>query len=163
MSDFETRVAEELVGQLPDVTLAWLDAATGLARLSWSAGSRLVVVEGAATDWWVTIDGRRIAVSVRSWRERVLAEAEVSARSQGGPVDITATLPGMVVAIAVAEGDQVAEGQTLLTIEAMKMQNEVRAPRAGRVGSIAVATGTAVATGALLVRIDEEDEAAPPG
>ena len=161
MSDLETRIGKEPVEPQPDVTLGWLDARTGLGRLSWSGGSRLVVVEGHGTDWWVTLDGRRIAVSVRSWRERVLAEAEVSAGRHGGPIDITATLPGMVVAVGIVEGDQVAEGQTLLTVEAMKMQNEVRAPRAGRVGRVAVAAGTAVATGALLVRL-EEAEATPP-
>jgi acetyl/propionyl-CoA carboxylase alpha subunit len=161
VTDFETRLGDEAVEAQPDVTLAWLDAATGLGRLSWSGGSRLVVVEGSGTRWWVTLDGRRIAVSVESWRERVLAEARVAAASHGGPIDITATLPGLVVAVGVAEGDEVAEGQTLLTIEAMKMQNEVRAPRAGRVGRVSVSAGTAVATGALLVRI-EEAEAAPP-
>ena len=161
MTDFETRLGDERVEAEPDVALTWLDAATGLARLSWSGGSRLVVVEGRGTHWWVTLDGRRVAVRVESWRERVLAEAEVAAGSHGGPVDITATLPGLVVAVGVAEGDEVAEGQTLLTIEAMKMQNEVRAPRAGRVGKVSVSAGTAVATGALLVRI-EEAEVAPP-
>ncbi|MEO8247065.1 MAG: biotin/lipoyl-containing protein [Chloroflexota bacterium] len=165
MSGFETRLTAapaELVEPEPGVALTWLDEATGLGRLSWPGGSRLVVVEGGGTDWWVTLDGRRIGISVQSWRERVLAEAVVSATSHGGPVDISATLPGMVVAIGVAEGDSVVEGQTLLTIEAMKMQNEVRAPRAGRVGQVAVVTGTAVAMGALLVRLVEE-EAAPGG
>jgi acetyl/propionyl-CoA carboxylase alpha subunit len=162
VTDFETRIGDELVEPTDEVTLAWLDAATGLARLGWPGGSRLVAVEGRGSDWWVTIDGRRIAVRVQTWRERTLAEAEVAAASHGGPVDIAATLPGLVVAVGVAEGDEVVEGQTLLTIEAMKMQNEVRAPRAGRVGKVSVAAGTAVATGALLIRI-EEAEAAPPG
>ncbi len=65
-----------------------------------------------------------------------------------------ATLPGLVVAVGVAVGDEVAEGATLLTIEAMKMQNEVRAPRAGTVIEVAVAAGQAVATGASLVRLE---------
>ena len=47
-----------------------------------------------------------------------------------------------------------AEGEPLLTIEAMKMQNEVRAPRPGRVMEVAVAAGQPVATGALLLRLE---------
>ena len=65
-----------------------------------------------------------------------------------------ATLPGLVVAVAVEEGDEVAAGATLLTIEAMKMQNEVRAPQAGRVSAVVVIAGQTVAAGAALLRIE---------
>ena len=67
---------------------------------------------------------------------------------------IRATLPGLVVGVAVEDGAEVGEGAILLTIEAMKMQNEVRAPRAGRVTSIAVAAGQTVIAGASLLRIE---------
>ena len=100
------------------------------------------------------IAGRRLPVSVQSWRERTLAEADVAARSHAGTLEVTASLPGLVVAIAVATGSEVAAGEPLLTIEAMKMQNEVRAPRDGVVGEILVAAGVAVATGQLLLRLD---------
>jgi biotin carboxyl carrier protein len=83
----------------------------------------------------------------------VLAEAEVAARAGGGPIEVRATLPGLVVSIHVELGAEVAEGAPLLTIEAMKMQNEVRAPRAGTVAEVAVASGQPVATGALLLRL----------
>jgi biotin carboxyl carrier protein len=63
-------------------------------------------------------------------------------------------LPGLVVAVAVQEGDEVVQGATLLTVEAMKMQNEVRSPRAGRVAGLAVIPGQAVAAGAPLLRIE---------
>ena len=63
---------------------------------------------------------------------------------------VRATLPGLVVAVPVAVGDEVDEGAVLLTIEAMKMQNEVRAPRAGRVIEVSVAAGQTVMTGAPL-------------
>ena len=72
----------------------------------------------------------------------------------GAPVDIRATLPGLVVAVSVEEGDQVEAGAALLTIEAMKMQNEVRAPRGGRIAALAVTPGQPVATGVLLLRIE---------
>ena len=102
----------------------------------------------------MTLRGRRIPVVVRTWRERVLADAESASRRHDGPIEVRATLPGLVVAVVVREGDQVAAGATLLTIEAMKMQNEVRAPRAGRVAAVAVVAGEAVAAGASLLRIE---------
>ena len=67
---------------------------------------------------------------------------------------MTATLPGLIVAVEATEGSDVEAGDPLLTIEAMKMQNEVRAPRAGRVAAIAVAAGQTVGTGQLLLRLE---------
>ena len=135
-------------------SLSWLDRQAGIARLTDGERSETVIVEGAGTTWHVTARGRRIGVTVRTRREQLLAEAEVASRAHGGPVEVRATLPGLVVAISASEGTQVAAGDSLLTIEAMKMQNEVRAPREGTVVQVAVAAGQPVATGALLFRLE---------
>jgi acetyl/propionyl-CoA carboxylase alpha subunit len=153
MTDHEVRVGDAVVVPADGWTLAWDDRASGLARLLGPGRSIPVVVEGAGTDWMVTLRGRRIPVTVRSWRERVLADAETEARAHSGPMTVPATLPGLVVAVTVAVGDEVVAGTSLLTIEAMKMQNEVRAPRDGTVLEVAVATGDTVAAGAPLVRL----------
>ncbi|MGH2428737.1 MAG: biotin/lipoyl-containing protein [Candidatus Limnocylindria bacterium] len=125
-----------------------------VALLTDGREARLVAVEGEGSAWFVTLRGRRIPVGVLSWRERVIADAEKAARAHGGPLEVKATLPGLIVAISVEEGDEVAEGDPLLTIEAMKMQNEVRAPRAGRVAQIGVSPGETVATGRQLLRLE---------
>jgi biotin carboxyl carrier protein len=137
-----------------DWQVEWDDRERGLARLVRNGRSVPVLVEGQGSEWFVTLQGRRVPVTVRTWRERLLAEAETSAQSHAGPITVKATLPGLIVAIAVAVGDDVEQGASLLTIEAMKMQNEVRAPRPGRVVEIAVAAGVAVATGAPLLRLE---------
>ncbi|HEX7171159.1 MAG TPA: biotin/lipoyl-containing protein [Candidatus Limnocylindria bacterium] len=134
--------------------LEWEDREHGLARLVAEGRTVPVVVEGAGTEWFVTIRGRRIPVLVRTWRERLRAEAETASHAHSGPTTVKATLPGLVVAVVVAVGDQVEEGTALLTIEAMKMQNEVRAPRAGRVTEVSVLSGQPVATGATLLRLE---------
>ncbi|HEX2765776.1 MAG TPA: biotin/lipoyl-containing protein [Candidatus Limnocylindria bacterium] len=126
----------------------------GVGRLVNGERSIPVVVEGSGSEWTVTLRGRRIPVAVRTWRERLLAEAATAARVHSGPTVVKATLPGLIVAVAVEPGTAVEEGETLLTIEAMKMQNEVRAPRAGTVVEVAVASGQTVATGAALVQIE---------
>jgi biotin carboxyl carrier protein len=153
MSDYELSVDGEAVEPTDGLTLDWVDATNGVVRAGDGERSEIALVEGAGTDWVVTLRGRRIPVAVRTWRERVLAEAESASRHHDGPVDVRATLPGLVVTIAVQEGDEVVQGATLLTIEAMKMQNEVRSPRAGRVSAIVVVAGQAVAAGAPLLRI----------
>ncbi|RMF76124.1 MAG: biotin/lipoyl-binding protein, partial [Acidobacteria bacterium] len=62
-------------------------------------------------------------------------------------------MPGRVVKLLVEAGQEVAEGQGLLVLEAMKMENEVTAPRAGTVERLPVAAGDAVEGGQLLAVI----------
>jgi biotin carboxyl carrier protein len=154
MSELELSVEGAPVEPASGWTLTWLDVDAGVVRLDNGSLSMVCLVEGAGMDWTVTLRGRRIPVVVRTWRERVLADAESASRRHDGPIEVRATLPGLVVALAVGEGDEVAAGATLLTIEAMKMQNEVRAPRAGRVAALGVVAGQAVAAGASLLRIE---------
>jgi acetyl/propionyl-CoA carboxylase alpha subunit len=153
VTDFEIRVAGERAAAPDGWHLEWTDPRLGVARLVGPDRMLAVLVEGAGSDWVVTLRGRRIPVSVWTWRERVLAEAESATRGHAGPIDVKATLPGLIVAVAVSAGDDVEEGAPLMTIEAMKMQNEVRAPRAGRIIEVVVAAGQTVATGAALLRL----------
>jgi allophanate hydrolase subunit 2 len=79
-----------------------------------------------------------------------LRGARAAARSN----TVCATMPGVVVSVAVGAGDVVAAGQPLAVIEAMKMQNAVRAPRGGRVRRVMVAAGAQVEAGAALVELE---------
>jgi glutaconyl-CoA decarboxylase len=67
---------------------------------------------------------------------------------------ITAPMPGTILAIKFKVGDTVAQGEILLILEAMKMENEIPAPTAGKISSIAVETGSAVSSGDLLLVIE---------
>ena len=154
MSDYEVRFDDRIVEPAAGWRLELEASGHGIGRLTDGERSIPVIVEGRGQDRVVTLRGRRIAVAVRSWRERLLAEAERAAHVHAGPVVITATLPGLIVEVVVQAGDDVEAGASLLTIEAMKMQNEVRAPRAGRVIEVQVASGQAVATGAALLRLE---------
>jgi len=137
-----------------DWTLTWTDRAAGVAILHTADRAVTVVVEGSDSEWFVTLWGRRIPVSVRNRREQLLADAAAASDAASGPIEVTANLPGLVVAVEAREGSEVAAGDPLLTIEAMKMQNEVRAPRAGRVTGVAVAAGQTVGAGQVLLRLE---------
>ena len=154
MTDYQASVDGTEVKPADGWTLEWVDRERRIGRLTNGQASRPVLVEGAGTEWFVTLAGRRIPITVHTWRERLLAEARGASADSGAPVDIRATLPGLVVAVNVAEGDQVETGAALLTLEAMKMQNEVRAPRSGRIAAVGVSAGQPVATGVLLLRIE---------
>ncbi|MCW2582577.1 MAG: Methylcrotonoyl-CoA carboxylase [Klenkia sp.] len=70
--------------------------------------------------------------------------------SQAGEGSLLAPMPGTVVRVAVAEGDTVTAGQTVLVLEAMKMEHVVAAPTDGVVGELHAVAGETVDTGAVL-------------
>jgi biotin carboxyl carrier protein len=103
----------------------------------------------------VVVDGWRFEFTVEDAARAALRERASRDRSAGigggGPLEIRAIIPGRIASVAVTAGDRVEAGQTMLAVEAMKMQNEMRAPRAGTVTRVAVAAGATVELGDLLV------------
>jgi pyruvate carboxylase len=72
----------------------------------------------------------------------------------GNPLQVAAPMPGLVVSVVVAPGEQVAAGQKLVTLEAMKMESTVYAEVAGTVAEVLVCRGTQVETADLLVKLE---------
>ncbi len=71
-----------------------------------------------------------------------------------GVVRITAPIPGRVARVLVRPGQPIGRGDTIIVVEAMKMENELRSPRDGIVGAIEVEEGQSVEGGALLATIE---------
>ena len=67
---------------------------------------------------------------------------------------VTSPLPGSIVSVAVAVGDAVKRGQTILVMESMKMENNIPAPRDGKVTAVHVAAGKSVMQGDALIDIE---------
>jgi len=96
--------------------------------------------------------GERFVVQVEDERER--AAHAVAGHKQGGKRELRASMPGIVVDVKIAVGDTVAEGQTLVVLEAMKMQNPLGAESPGKVTRVLCKQGEAVAAGALLIELE---------
>ena len=73
---------------------------------------------------------------------------------QEGRIDVCSIMPGRVSAVLVREGEEVAAGQGVAVVEAMKMENEIPAPRAGRIVAIGVRTGETIEAGAVLISME---------
>ena len=109
--------------------------------------SRLRTIEVVVDGWRFELeveDSARAALRARASRARVHG-------SRSGPLEVRAMIPGRVAGVAVAAGDTVTAGQTLVVVEAMKMQNELRSPRDGVVERISVGVGETIDLGDLLV------------
>lgn len=72
-----------------------------------------------------------------------------------GAYDMVAPMPGTIIAVNIAPGDQVQAGQPLLVLEAMKMKNTLRSPQEGTIAEITVVAGQNVKAGSLLIRFAE--------
>ncbi len=122
-----------------------------------------ITVEGKVYDVEVEILSEEggntpAATSAASTRSASLGDAMVSrpsapAAPAAGPGAVCSPLTGRVVEISVGEGQDVKEGETLLTIEAMKMNTFVYAPRGGKISAVSVAVGDGVEEGQSLVTI----------
>jgi len=104
-------------------------------------GEMLVRLEGRSVT--ALVDGRR------SGR----ASADGGAHTRGEQ-SVVAPMPGRVVRLLVARGDDVAARQGVVVVEAMKMENELRSPKAGRVKEVAVTAGASVEAGRVLLVIE---------
>jgi biotin carboxyl carrier protein len=164
-------VEPTVASRLPGDEARRIDAAATVVE--WRGQGRIIVRDesGRATAALVGDDRpagpgqpRTVEVVVGGWRFELEVEdarradlRERARRNRGtiagadGPLEIHAMIPGRVVALAVAPGDVVAAGQTLLVVEAMKMQNELRTPRDGTVERVAVGVGETIDLGDLLV------------
>ncbi len=94
-----------------------------------------ITVEETVSGFQVRASGREYQVEIidpRSWRRGHGAGIELEGRQK-----LVAPMPGKIVRVLVAEGQQVSAGEGLLVIEAMKMQNEIRSPKSGAVEKLA--------------------------
>ena len=80
--------------------------------------------------------------------------AKPAATGAAGSVKINAPMPGKIVDVKVKVGDAVKKGQTVLVLEAMKMENDIVAPEDGTVASINAAVGSAVEAGETIATLN---------
>lgn len=78
------------------------------------------------------------------------APAPAAPAGAAGAVSVNAPMPGNILDVKVKPGDSVKAGDTLLILEAMKMENEISAPQDGTIASVNVRKGDVVDSGALL-------------
>jgi biotin carboxyl carrier protein len=153
------RVTDSTTGDV----VAELDTTAGAAPTGIPPGERPLVLRGmrrpavrGSTPVEVIVAGWRFELEVQDADLadlRARATADQTSAAHHGPTTVRAIIPGRVVSVAVTAGDEIAAGQRLLAVEAMKMENELRAPRDGVVERVEVSVGQTVELGDALVVI----------
>lgn len=110
------------------------------------------VLPGKKGEFSVSGDSAAFDVSVSDPRK--LGSASAAGAEADGVVEIRTQMPGKVVRILVAEGEEIGSGDGVIVVEAMKMQNEMRSPKDGTIRKILSEEGDTVNAGDLLVVIE---------
>ena len=116
-------------------------------------GVRISLAPGIVPGELLAYLAGRTAPVIVNGRRTGRAGADTGAGADGEQ-KITAPMPGRVVRVLVAPGDDVEARQPVVVVEAMKMENELRSPKAGRIKDVAVSPGASVEAGRVLVVVE---------
>lgn len=112
-------------------------------------GKRLIAyVSSDSTKRWITVNGQTFVLNKSSGTRKG------GHAGQHAAGELTAPMPGQIRAVNVNEGEAVAKGQTLLVLEAMKMEIRVHAPFDGVVAALSVKVGQTVEREQILVKME---------
>ena len=115
---------------------------------------RVAVARGPTRGrYTLSLEGRRYDVEALDERTHAIRQLSAATATNVGPAPLVAPMPGLIVRVNVAIGQEVHAGQGLVVMEAMKMENELRSASAGVVKAVHVAPGRAVERGATLVEL----------
>lgn len=127
----------------------------GRVLLDYGGGTRSFAAVLSGADCWLGREGA-------AWHLREHDPlAGPDTRVAAGADALTAPMPGTVTVVKAAVGDTVAAGQSLLVVEAMKMEHVIAAPHAGTVTTLDVAAGVSVAMDQVLAVVDPHETGGP--
>ena len=106
---------------------------------------------GGAGRYEAVVDGHSILIELQDPRDAVTSR---QAGEQSGRIEVKSAMPGKVVRLLVAQGNSVEQGQSLIVVEAMKMQNELKSSKSGRVLKVNAAEGDTVQAGQVLIVLE---------
>ncbi|MDV9172192.1 biotin/lipoyl-containing protein, partial [Streptomyces sp. W16] len=123
-------------------------------------GRFVLRLDGLVHTFTALPDGTWLGRDGDAWhvRDHDPVAASLSGADRSGAGSLTAPMPGTVTVVKVAVGDQVTAGQSLLVVEAMKMEHVVSAPHAGTVAELDVTPGATVAMDQVLAVVTPAEE-----
>ena len=111
----------------------------------------VVSVAGGSKAITLKINGKRCDVTLRDKMDLLLLQMGLNSNAAGKVNSIKAPMPGLILEIGVQQGDIVSPGDTLIVLEAMKMENVIKSPGEGTVKSVRVTKGQSVEKGQVLI------------
>ena len=129
------------------ISVEVLQAKNGRLDLLIDSKHVIAYISSDAAKRWVTVNGRTIVLTKSSGAKR-------SGAGQDHASELAAPMPGVVRSVNIEVGESVAKGQTLLVLEAMKMEIRIHAPREGVIKKLSVKQGQTVEREQVLIEIE---------
>lgn len=125
-----------------------------LIRNNRSVNAKLLESDINGKDVKIEVDGEAFELVIKDELDQMLDKMGFSTVSSKHIKEIKAPMPGLVLEVAVKEGQEVEEGEKILILEAMKMENSIMIHANARIKRIAVSAGQAVDKGQVLVELE---------
>ncbi len=134
---------------------ATIAAEPGSHRFTLTIGEKVYRFSAVKRDgrYEITGSGTSLTFSIKGSHDQLVHEVQ-KPRSGDHAGDVRAPMPALVRAVHVREGERVEPGQTIVVLEAMKMENDVRSSRAGTVAKVLVRTGMTVEKDQILLTLE---------
>lgn len=104
-------------------------------------------------EYHIKVNANTYNVNISNQLDQLITKMGFSIGTAKKANDIKAPMPGLILSINIKEGQEVTEGETLLILEAMKMENSISAPKDGVIKMISVKKGDTVEKGELLIEM----------
>jgi biotin carboxyl carrier protein len=146
----------EIVARLPDLLVRLDGRLHVIGPLVRAVAGDSIVIDDRPVAFQSASEGSLVHLrhAGRSFRVEIPDPRDLAAGGAARGDEITADMPGVVLRLAKAEGDSVAPGEIVLTIESMKLQMNLTAPRAGRIARVVVGPNETFDKGATLVQLE---------
>lgn len=153
--DFEAAVKKDLLslnGKQLKADIAKLGANNyHIINNNLSYNVEVVAFEHAAKTATIKVNGNTYQIKAKDQFDALLEQLGLSNLNSNKVSDIKAPMPGLVLKVLVAEGDEIKKGDNLFVLEAMKMENIIKAPADATIKSIKIKPADKVEKGQLLI------------
>jgi len=152
VNEFEFSFTQEQVDAIDLIQKS--SAVFNLLKHNRSVNAVLIEADQSAKMQTIEIEGESFDIQIKDELDQMLDKMGFSAAAGKQIKEIKAPMPGLVLEIAVSEGQQVHEGDKILILVAMKMENSIMISTEATIKRIAVSAGEAVEKGQVLVELD---------
>lgn len=113
--------------------------------------AELVTISKDQKQLIIKLNGKLISLEVKDSMDLLLAKLGIEHSAESAVKDVKAPMPGLIIDIALEAGQEVKKGDTLLILEAMKMENVIKCPADGTISKIHIKKGESVEKNQILV------------
>jgi pyruvate carboxylase subunit B len=148
---------DESTAKVNDKDLNFEVVEHGDSQILFRVGTKLhkirnITIDGGEIE--CTVDGKWITANLKNEQQLLLEKLGFKTAAEKSIGSLQAPMPGKILELLSAEGDEVELGDPVAILEAMKMENELKAPCAGTIQSISVTTGASVEKNQILLEIE---------